>query len=157
MRPNSTRLVAGSFVTHEIWVLAVPMLPAETALMTGGVVSLKTVAETAAEVVQLPAASQARAVKEWAALVRVFVSRENVKGEVVSVLLDVPSIRNSTLVTPTLSEAVAVTFVVPEIVEAAIGAVMETVGAVTSLKTVALTAEDILQFPAASHARAVKA
>jgi len=58
-----------------------------------------------------------------------------------------PSSLNCTPTTPTLSEAVAVTLTVPEIVAPPAGAVIDTVGAVVSaatLLTVTITAADVV-------------
>ena len=67
-----------------------------------------------------------------------------------------PSSRNWTLTTPTLSEALAVTVMVPETVEPDEGDVMLTVGGEVSLKTVTVTVLEVVAFPAASRARAVR-
>src|SRR5215212_4378139 len=53
-------------------------------------------------------------------------------GAVVAVDCSAPSRRNSTFVTPTLSDALAVTFAVPETVAPFAGAVIAVVGAVVS-------------------------
>src|SRR5439155_5160668 len=69
-----------------------------------------------------------------------------------------PSSRNCTPTTPTLSEASAVTFVVPETVAPLGGAVIDTVGGVVSgapLETVTVTGSEVFLFPAASRATAV--
>src|SRR5258708_5028019 len=74
-----------------------------------------------------------------------------------------PSSLNCTPTTPTLSEALAVTLVVPETVAPEAGAVMLTEGGVVSggggggaLFTVTVTAETGLTLPAASRATAVR-
>ncbi len=64
-----------------------------------------------------------------------------------------PSTRNCTLCTPTLSDAVAVSVVVPATSEPAAGALRDTVGAV--LSTVTLTLAEVLVLPAASRATAL--
>ncbi len=72
---------------------------------------------------------------------------------------DAPSIRNSTPMTPTLSEASALIVIVPATVEPDAGEVMATVGGVQSeplLKIVTVTGLEVVVFPAASRARAVK-
>ena len=66
-----------------------------------------------------------------------------------------PSTLNCTPATPTLSEAAAPRFTVPDTVAPAAGAVRLTVGAVVSLATVTLTADEVVVLPAASRARAV--
>ena len=68
----------------------------------------------------------------------------------------VPSARNSTLVTPTLSEARAASATEPVTVAPVAGAVRLTVGAVVSgaVGLVTLTVETV-EFPAASYAVAV--
>ncbi len=64
-----------------------------------------------------------------------------------------PSSVNWTLVTPTLSDALAVTVTVPDTVEPAAGAVTATVGPVVSLVTVATASFDgAPTLPAASSA-----
>ena len=64
-----------------------------------------------------------------------------------------PSSLNCTPTTPTLSLAVAVTFVVPVMLAPAAGAVIDTEGAVVSPVTVALASFDAgLRFAAASSA-----
>src|SRR5436309_6741516 len=67
-----------------------------------------------------------------------------------------PSNSNCTPATPTLSEAFAVTVIVPLIVVPFAGEVMLTVGGVVSLDTVTVTAADGAVLPAASRATAVK-
>ncbi len=54
-------------------------------------------------------------------------------GAAKSVAVWVPSINNSTLVTPVLSAALAVTLIVPLTVEPEVGAVMDVVGGVVSV------------------------
>src|SRR5437899_1048375 len=125
-------------------------------LTVGGVVSLKTVTVTAADVVVFPAASRATAVSVCDALVAVLVSHATAYGAAVSsVPRFAPSILNCTPTTPTLSDAVAVIVVVPETVAPLAGAVTLTVGDVVSFETVTVTAADVVVFPAASRARAV--
>ena len=65
----------------------------------------------------------------------------------------VPSRRNCTPATATLSLADAVTVWVPETVAAAAGAVMALVGA--ALSTVTATGAEVVEFPVASRATAV--
>ena len=71
-----------------------------------------------------------------------------------------PSTKNCTLVTPTLSEALALRVVTPETVAPLDGAVMATVGGVVSpevvLLTVTVTLALVAVFPAASLAMARK-
>ncbi|OLE66802.1 MAG: hypothetical protein AUG09_05650 [Acidobacteria bacterium 13_1_20CM_2_68_7] len=71
-----------------------------------------------------------------------------------------PSTRNCTPATPTLSEAEALTVVVPETVAPDAGALMLTVGGVVSgggaLETVTVTGLDPYRRPSASRATAVK-
>ena len=68
-----------------------------------------------------------------------------------------PSTRNCTPATPTLSDALAETAVVPETVALLDGDVMDTAGAVVSglLVTVTVTGPDVVRLPAASRATAV--
>jgi hypothetical protein len=134
----------------------------EVMLTVGGVVSgggaFDTVTVTAAEVVELPAASRALAVRECEPLVAVVVFHEVEYGEVVSSAPSaVPSTKNWTPATPTLSEAEALTVVVPETVAPDDGEVMLTVGGVVSaFDTVTVTAVEVVVLPAASRALAVR-
>src|SRR5437016_5428841 len=109
----------------------------EVMATVGGVVSggrpLETVTVTTVEVVAFPAASRARAARVWEPLPAVEVSQETEYGPLVtSAPRLAPSSRNWTPVTPTLSEALAVTVMVPETVEPDEGDVMLTVGGVVS-------------------------
>ena len=67
-----------------------------------------------------------------------------------------PSSMNWTPATPTLSEALAVTLIVPETIDPGAGDVMLTAGGVVSgggpLETVTVTVADVAVFPAASRA-----
>src|SRR5256885_1769470 len=125
-------------------------------LTVGGVVSLNTVTVTAAEVVRLPAASRATAVSVCEPLLAVVVFHDIEYGVAVSSAPRLaPSNRNCTPTTPTLSEALAVTLVVPPTVAPETGEVMLTVGGVVSLNTVTVTAAEVVRLPAASRATAV--
>src|SRR5439155_1198245 len=105
----------------------------EVMLTVGGVVSLNTVTVTAAEVVRLEAASRATAVGVWEQLLAVVVFQDTEYGAALSsATLFRPSSRNCTPTTPTLSEALAVTPVVPPTVAPETGEVMLTVGGVVS-------------------------
>src|SRR4029077_3642424 len=122
----------------------------------GAVVSLKTVTETVAAAVVLPAASRAIAGSVGRVLLAVVVSQATEYAAVVSSAARfAPSSLNCTPTTPTLSDALAVTVVVPETVAPPAGAVTLTVGPVVSLKTVTVTAADVVVLPAASRATAV--
>src|SRR5882672_3402718 len=130
----------------------------------GGVVSgaaLFTVTVTGLEVVVLPAASRATAVRVCWPLLDPVVLTEIAYGAVVSSApRAVPSEKNCTPTTPTLSEALALTAIVPETVAPLAGAVMLTAGGVVSgggaLFTVTVTAAEVVRFPAASRATAVR-
>src|SRR5436309_13424779 len=101
--------------------------------MTGVGGMLFTVTLTVVAVAVLPAASRATAVRVWVALVAVVVFHERAYGAVViSAPRLAPSSLNWTPTTPTLSVALAETVTVPETVETAAGAVIETVGGVVS-------------------------
>src|SRR5688572_10754071 len=90
---------------------------------------LLTVTVTTIEMVWLPAASRARAVRVWLPFVAVAVFQETLYGaEVSSAPRLAPSSRNCTPATPTLSEALAVTVTVPETVAPPAGLVTLTVG-----------------------------
>src|SRR3954452_9385855 len=107
-----------------------PHAPTSAAGSTGG---LLRVTLTDDEVVRLPASSAATPVSTWApfAVPNVFQLRSNgawVTGEPRSW----PSSLNCTEATPTLSEADAVTLVVPISVEPAVGALSDTAGACVS-------------------------
>src|SRR2546427_1223400 len=119
----------------------------------GGVVSLNTVTVTGAEVVRLPAASRATAVSVCEPLLAVVVFQETEYGAAASSTPRLaPSSRNCTPTTPTLSEALAVTLVLPPTVAPETGEVLLTVGAVVSLNTVTVTAAEVVRLPAASRA-----
>src|SRR2546426_300032 len=94
-----------------------------------------TVTVTGVAVVVLPAASRATAVSVWEALLAVVVSHAIEYGAAVpSTPTFAPSRRNWTPTTPTLSDALALTVVMPLTVAPPAGAVTLTVGAVVSLK-----------------------
>src|SRR5436190_621318 len=125
-------------------------------LTVGGVVSLNTVTVTAAEVVRLPAASRATAVSVCEPLLAVVVFQETEYGAAASSTPRLaPSSRNCTPTTPTLSEALAVTLVVPPTVAPETGEVMLTVGCVLAALPVSVTAAEVVRLPAASRATAV--
>jgi len=120
---------------------------------------LFTVTVTAAEVVVFPAASLALAVRVWEPFVACAVFQLVLYGLVLSVAMTLPSMRKSTEATPTLSEAEAEMVLVPETVAPFDGAVRDTVGGVVSgaaLLTVTVTPVDVVVFPAASRARALR-
>jgi hypothetical protein len=126
----------------------------------GGVVSeggpFETVTEMEADVVVLPAASRALALRVWLLpLAAVVVSQATEYGAVVSSTpKGSPSSRNWTPATPTLSEAAAVTATAPLTVDPEAGEVIATVGGVWS-ETVTLTGAEVVALPAASRATAV--
>src|SRR5206468_5268058 len=123
---------------------------------TGGVRSLATVTVTAAEVVVFPAASRATAVRVCEPLLTAVVSQER---EYVLVESSGPrfamSSLNCTPTTPTLSEAVAETVMVPETELLAAGAATDTAGGVVSGGGGVMKVEspDTARFPAASRDR----
>src|SRR5437660_1467507 len=158
--PAASRATAVSVCDALLVIVVVPETVAPLAgavmLTVGGVVSLKTVTVTAADVVVFPAASRATAVSVCDALVAVLVSHATAYGAAVSsVPRFAPSILNCTPTTPTLSDAVAVIVVVPETVAPLAGAVILTVGGVVSFETVTVIAAEVVVFPAASRATAV--
>src|SRR5580700_8228874 len=125
----------------------------------GGVVSvLLTVMETTELVALLPAVSMATAVRECLPLVSVPVLRDAEYGTLVLRAPKFePSTWNCTLAIATLSEALAVTVMVPETVAPEAGEVMETLGGVVSvLLTVMETTELVALLPAVSMATAVR-
>src|ERR1051326_1081198 len=116
-----------------------------------------TVTVTAADVVVLPAASRATAVSVCDALLAAVVSHEVAYGAVAaSAPRFAPSSLNWTPTTFTLSDAVAVTVVVPETVAPFAGAVTATDGGVLSLEIVTVTGAAVVRFPAASRATALR-
>jgi len=123
----------------------------------GGVLSmLATVTDTAADVVELPAASRATAVSECVPLEAVLVFHDWLYGAAVnSAPRFVPSSLNCTPTTALSSVAFAETVTVAETLDPAAGAVMATVGGVVSLSTVTVTTVVVPVFPAASLATAV--
>src|SRR5205809_814318 len=125
-------------------------------LTVGGVVSLNTVTVTAAEVVRLPAASRATAVSVCEPLLAVVVFQETEYGAAASSTPRLaPSDRKCVVTGTMLSEALAVTLVVPPTVAPETGEVMLTVGGVVSLNAVTVTAAEVVRLPAASRATAV--
>src|SRR5260221_10449981 len=127
-------------------------------LTLGAVVSeLETVTLTTDDVVRLPAASRATAVNVCVPFPTVVVFHDTEYGELVSSTPRLlPSTRNCTPATPTLSDAVALTVVVPDTVAPFAGELMLTLGAVVSVfDTVTVTADDVFRLPAASRAIAV--
>src|SRR5712691_810963 len=96
----------------------------------GGAVLLSTVTATGAEAVRRPAASRATAVRVCEPLLAAVVFHEMEYGAAVtSVPAFTPSSRNWTPATPALSEALAVTLIVPPTAAPEAGDVMLTVGA----------------------------
>jgi hypothetical protein len=117
--------------------------------------AFETVTVTGAEVTLLPAASRATALIVCVPSAAVVVFQGIEYGALVSAgPASAPSSRNWTLVTPTLSEALAVTLIVPETVAPFAGAVMLTEGAVTSLNTVTVTGLEFQRTPRTSWATA---
>src|SRR5262245_37076249 len=140
-------------------------LAGEVMLTDGAVVSgggpLDTVTVTGADAVWLPAASRATAVMVCEPLAAPVVFQETEYGAVVSSAPKLaPSILNCTPTTPTLSEALAVTPVVPDTVAPEAGEVTLTVGGAVSgggaLLTVTVTTAEVVLLPAASRAEAVR-
>src|SRR3989475_8159178 len=104
-----------------------------------------------------PAASRARAVRLCVALLALVEFQATEYGAAVSSTPSAaPSTKNCTPATPTLSDAFAVTVIVFPTVDPDAGEVTLTVGAVVSLNTVTVTTADVVMFPAASRARAVR-
>jgi hypothetical protein len=99
----------------------------------GGEGALETVTVTGAEVVRLPAASRATAVRVYEPLLAVVVSTEIEYGAVVSsAAKSAPLTLNWTPATPLSSDAVALMLIVPETVAPEAGDVMLTVGGMVS-------------------------
>src|SRR5439155_663855 len=147
-------------VAGTVWPFA-----GELMLTVGGVVSgggaLATVTVTGAEVLLLPAASRATAVRVCEPLSDVLVPTETEYGALVSSAPSgAPSTKNCTPTTPTLSEALAATVSVPCTVAPFTGDVMFTAGGVVSgggaLAIVTVTGAEVLLLPAASRATAVR-
>src|SRR6266581_493834 len=119
--------------------------------------ALDTVTVTAKEVARLPAASRAVAASVCEPFATLVVSRATEYGAVVSSAPSAaPSNRNWTPATPTLSEASALTLIVPDTVAPFAGAVIDTVGGVVSLNTVTVTELEVYGRPSRSLATAVK-
>src|SRR5438093_10228533 len=141
--------------------LPVHTLPAGCVIVTDGPdpFGFETVTVTAADVVELPAASRATAVSVCVPFVAVSVFHVIEYGAVLSSAPRfAPSSLNCTPTTPTLSLAVAVTVVVPVTVAPFVGTSIAIVGGVVSagvLDTVTLIAGDVAMLPAASRATAV--
>src|SRR5215472_14850186 len=93
----------------------------------------ETVTVTVAEVPTLPAASDAFDTMVCAPFVKLVVTKlKEIEVEFVLLATTLPSIRSCICVTPTLSEAVAVTVTVPDTVAPFAGAVTDVVGGVVS-------------------------
>src|SRR5205814_221915 len=117
----ATPTLSEAFAATVIVPETVAPLAGELMLTVGGVVSgggpFETLTVTGAEVVRLPAASRATAVKVCEPLLAVVVSTDTEYGAVVSsAAIGAPSAKNCTPATPTLSEAFAATVIVPETV-----------------------------------------
>src|SRR5687767_5113814 len=104
-------------------------------LTVGGVVSLATVTVTGAEVVRLPAASRATAVRVCEPLLAVVVFQVDEYGAAVTSVPAMPSRKNCTPTTAVSSAALAVTVIVPDTVSPDAGELMLTVGAAASKRT----------------------
>src|SRR5687768_802335 len=125
----------------------------ELMLTVGGVLSLATVTVTGADVVRLPAASRATAVRVCEPLVVVLVFHGAEYGAVVTSVPALPSRKNCTPTTAVSSAALTVTVIVPEMVSPETGEVMLTVGAAASKRTLlSVLVEAVLPLPAASCA-----
>src|SRR5205807_1799558 len=137
-------------VVEAVWRLAAAPWATPAAMLPG----------TAAEVVRLPAASRATAVSVCEPLLAVVVFQETEYGAAASSTPRLaPSSRNCTPTTPTSSEALAVTLVVPPTVAPETGEVMLTVGGVVSggAWVVALAELDCAErLPAATEAATVE-
>src|SRR6266705_770178 len=116
--------------------------------------TLSTVTVTGAEVVRLPAVSCATAVMVCEPLLAPVVFQAIEYGGVVTAAPALrPSSWNCTPATPTLSEALAVTLIVPETVAPEAGELMLTVGPVASkLTLLSVLVEAVFGLPAASCA-----
>src|SRR5262249_52483603 len=134
--------------------VVVPVPSSKPQAPTRPATTLDTVTVTAAEVVVLPAASRATAVSVWLPVGTVVVFPGTEEGEAGSSAPRLaPSSLNWTPTTPTLSEALADTVIVPDTVAPAVGLVRLTVGAVVSAVTTALAwDEGALTLPDASAA-----
>src|SRR5687767_8916746 len=122
-------------------------------LTVGGVLSLATVTVTGAEVVRLPAASRATAVRVCEPLVAVVVFQVDEYGAAVTSVPAMPSRKNCTPTTAVSSAALAVTVIVPDTVSPDAGELMLTVGAAASKRTLlSVLVEAVLPLPAASCA-----
>src|SRR5689334_12119936 len=98
---------------------------------------LLTVTLTADEVRWFPDASRARAVNEcWPSLTDDDAQLVEYGDDVSSVPSGLPSRRNCTPTTRTLSDALAVTVTAPDTIDPFVGAVTDTFGCVVSLLTV---------------------
>src|SRR5207253_1077092 len=122
----------------------------------GGVVSLNTVTVTGAEVVRLPAASRATAVRVCEPLLAVVVFQETEYGAAASSTPRLaPSSRTCTPPTPTSSADTALLRAVSVGAACLAAGLMVTEGGVVSLNTVTVTAAEVVRLPAASRATAV--
>ena len=97
-----------------------------------GTTSFDTVTDTEDEIFEFPWASNALALNVYDPSDTPVVFHEYANGDEVSVLITVDPLLNSTFVTPTLSDALAVMATVPDTVAPFEGAVNDTVGASVS-------------------------
>src|SRR5207245_961400 len=149
---NVTAVAPVKFVPVIVTMVPSGPLVGVRLVIVGGIT---TVTLTADEVVWLPAASRATAVKLCEPLLAMVVFHEIEYGAVVSSApRSTPSSFNCPPTMPTLAAALAVTVTVPAAEAAAVGDEMEAVGGV--LSTVTLTAVEVVVLPAASRATAVK-
>ena len=145
--PTTPTLSAAVAVTVTVPLTVAP-LAGDVRLTVGGVLSFDTVTVTAADVVTLPAASRATAVRLCDPLLAVVVVHGTEYGAAVSSAPSAaPSRRNCTPTTPTLSEALPFTATVPRTVDPGTGDAMLTLGGVVSLKTVTVTGWDVQRTP----------
>jgi hypothetical protein len=133
--PATLTLSAAVAVTATVPETVAP-LAGEVIVTVGGVVSfvvLSTFTVMLALVAEFPAASVATALIVWLPLDSVVEFNTYAKGAADKLAPTFPpSTRNCTLATPTLSEAAAVTFTLPESVEPAAGDVIVTLGGMVS-------------------------
>src|SRR5437867_312477 len=128
-------------------------------LTAGGVVSaFDTVSPPSLEVALPLSASRAAAVRVCEPLPTVVVFQDTEYGDAVSSAPRLaPSTRNCTPATPTLSEAEALTVTVPDTVAPEAGAERQTaVWVESACDTVTRTGDEVVRFPAASLATAVR-
>src|SRR5439155_24017055 len=149
--PEASDAAAFTVTTPE----TVCPFPGSPMLTVAGVLSTRTV--TGADTPLLPAASRATAVSVCCPSVVFVVSHDTENQFVVSSIpRSLPSSLNCTPTTPTLSDASALTVIVPATIAPAVGDAIATVGGILSLKTGTWTWSELHWTPRMARATGVR-